>query len=173
MGAKGDAQANWPISKDANINKPTDSPSPRNEYCSTVLLVNKAIFTKMWRSQFNSILFSLRKNKSIWSFHLKNTLFCHLLFLSYSIQVRWLISGGLNFFRLEGWETREKATEVWRQGEDPEQEHLECYETVKSSWLRAESREDNKGPSPPALGTNKHPRRRKYGALEAIFTPGW
>lgn len=85
-------------------------------FCSTVLLVNKAIFTKMWRSQFNSILFSLYKNKSIWSFHLKSILFCHLFLLPHSIQVRrGLISGRLKFVIKERRETREKATEVRRQ----------------------------------------------------------
>lgn len=61
---------------------------------------------------------------------------------------------------MEGWETREKATEVWRSEKVLEQEHLECYETVKRSSLREESRE-GQGPSPPALGMNKHPREEK------------
>lgn len=51
-----------------------------------VTYANKAIFTKMWRPLFNSIHFSLHKNKSIWSFHLKKYCFsfiyyfCHIVF---------------------------------------------------------------------------------------------
>lgn len=55
--------------------------------------------------------------------------FCH--------PVRWLISGSFKTFKIEDWETREKATEVWRSEKVLEQEHLERYKTNDRGKVKA------------------------------------